>query len=775
MKILLVEDDELEAQTLAKALTDQNYAIDVITDGQAGWELMEAFTYDLILLDVMLPQLDGITICRRLRSHGNRTPVLLLTAQDNNSSKVIGLDAGADDYVAKPYNLAELSARIRALLRRGSFALPPVLEWGNLRLDPGICEVSYGDQQLHLTPKEYSLLELFLRNRHRVFSCSAILDHLWSFEEIPGEDTVRAHIKGLRMKLRAAGVPTDPIETVYGIGYRLKPLQQPEVQIKGIGKKAMRSAESEQQTAIGVNRVWQQVKAKFNQRVATIEQAINLLWQQTLDQELRQQAVQSAHALAGSLGMFGLAQGSHIARQIENLWQTTDLTPDQVLPLSQLVTALRRELEQATIESQPESLVDERPWLLIAEPEPALAASLVLEAANRGIRGEIVTEPVIIRELIASDRRPDAVLLDFSTNMTEASTALLAELNACTPAIPALILTEQDSLLDRVRVTRLGGRGFLQKPILAAQVLDAVTQVLQQCRTNTVRIMAVDDDPQVLQVLHNLLHPWGIKLSTTDNPWQFWDTLAAVAPDLLILDVEMPQLSGIELCQVVRNDPRWSSLPVLFLTAHTDAETMQRVFAAGADDYVSKPIVGPELVTRILNRLERSRLLQNLTQTDALTRVANRRKATQELTQLLRLAELHNQPLSLAVLELNNLKQINHHYGAAIGDQALFQLGELLQRTFHGEDVVGRLSGAAFVVGMYGITKTDGKQRLVELLNRWQQQDTTTAGKPLRLTFSAGVVQYPQDGTDLPGLERTANTMLQLAKTARSDRIVTTK
>ncbi|MBW4494700.1 MAG: response regulator transcription factor [Oscillatoria princeps RMCB-10] len=222
MRILVVEDDERITRALAEALTDQHYVADIATDGLQGWELAEAFPYDLVLLDIMLPKLDGIRLCQRLRQKGYAMPVLMLTARDTSTDKVMGLDAGADDYVVKPFDLKELLARIRALLRRGSSILPPVLEWESLRLDPSTCEVTYAGQLLHLTPKEYGLLELFLRSNGRVLSRSVILDHLWSFEDPPGEETVKVHLRGLRLKLKAAGAPADFIETVYGLGYRLK-------------------------------------------------------------------------------------------------------------------------------------------------------------------------------------------------------------------------------------------------------------------------------------------------------------------------------------------------------------------------------------------------------------------------------------------------------------------------------------------------------------------------------------------------------------------------
>lgn len=223
MKILLVEDDICLAEALSEALSDQLYVVEIVTDGEAAWQQVQVIDYDLILLDVMLPKLDGIHLCQRLRSHSYFVPILMITARDTSNDKVIGLDAGADDYMVKPLDLQELLARIRALLRRGGAASPPILEWGELRLDPAFYEVSYKNQALRLTPKEYSLLELLLRNGRRILSRSMIIEHMWSLENPPEEETVKAHIKSLRCKLRAVDAPDNLIETVHGLGYRLKP------------------------------------------------------------------------------------------------------------------------------------------------------------------------------------------------------------------------------------------------------------------------------------------------------------------------------------------------------------------------------------------------------------------------------------------------------------------------------------------------------------------------------------------------------------------------
>lgn len=223
MKILLVEDDFRISKAIAEALTEQRYVVEMVGDGESGLAFAETGSFDLIVLDLMLPKLDGISLCRKLRQAGNKTQILMLTARDTSSDKVLGLDVGADDYVVKPFDLPELLARIRALLRRTSVVFSPVLEWERLRLNPNECRVTYNQQSITLTPKEYALLELFLRHGSCVLSRQSILDKIWLFEESPGEETVKVHLQSLRRKLTTAGAPPNLIETVYGMGYRLNP------------------------------------------------------------------------------------------------------------------------------------------------------------------------------------------------------------------------------------------------------------------------------------------------------------------------------------------------------------------------------------------------------------------------------------------------------------------------------------------------------------------------------------------------------------------------
>jgi two-component system, OmpR family, response regulator len=221
MKILLAEDDSRIAQLLTEALANQHYLVDIAQDGEKGREFVNSFTYDLLIFDVTLPKLDGINLCRKVRSQGCRTPIMMLTARDSTDDKITGLDAGADDYVIKPYNLQELLARIRALLRRGDSPFSAVMEWRALCVDPNTCQVTYDEQVLQLTPKEYCLIELLIRAGRRVTSRNQIIDNLWSSEEPPTEDAVKALVKRLRQKLKTAGASDDFITTAYGFGYHL--------------------------------------------------------------------------------------------------------------------------------------------------------------------------------------------------------------------------------------------------------------------------------------------------------------------------------------------------------------------------------------------------------------------------------------------------------------------------------------------------------------------------------------------------------------------------
>ncbi|CAG7631024.1 response regulator transcription factor [Actinacidiphila bryophytorum] len=220
MRVLVVDDDDAVRRSLAHALTRDGYEVAVAADGGTALAALAAGRHDAVVLDILMPEPNGLEVCRTLRRRGDRTPILMLTARDLVADRVAGLDAGADDYLAKPFALEELRARIRALLRR-SGADQEVLRFADLELDTAACRAVRGDRVLDLTRTEYALLELFLRNPRRVLSRTLIFDSVWGYDFGPSSNALWVYVSYLRAKLEAGGEPR-LVQTVRGLGYVLR-------------------------------------------------------------------------------------------------------------------------------------------------------------------------------------------------------------------------------------------------------------------------------------------------------------------------------------------------------------------------------------------------------------------------------------------------------------------------------------------------------------------------------------------------------------------------
>jgi two-component system, OmpR family, response regulator len=219
--VLVVEDDPRMAAAVRRGLRYEGVIADTVGDGEAALRMARANEYDAVVLDVMLPGLDGFETCRRLRADGVWTPVIMLTARDAVEDRVRGLDQGADDYLTKPFSLAELLARLRALTRRGGIERPTVLEVGSLRLDPATREVHRGDTELELSAREFTLLETFIRRAGQVLTQTQLLEAAWELGFEPRSNVVEVYVRYLREKIdRPFGV--ESLETVRGAGYRLR-------------------------------------------------------------------------------------------------------------------------------------------------------------------------------------------------------------------------------------------------------------------------------------------------------------------------------------------------------------------------------------------------------------------------------------------------------------------------------------------------------------------------------------------------------------------------
>lgn len=621
MRILLVEDDEAIAVVIIEFLKAQNYVVESANDGQAGWDLVEAFTYDLILLDVMLPKLDGMSLCRRLRAKGYQMPVLLLTGRDTSTDKVMGLDVGADDYVVKPFDLKELGARIRALLRRGNSAFAPVLEWGKLHLDPSTCQVNYANQPLNLTPKEYALLELFLRNSRRVFKSSAILDHLWSCEDAPGEDTVKAHIKGLRKKLNSAGAPRDLIETVYGIGYRLKMLSE--------------SEEKQSTPQILVAGLPEQLTSWLQQRFRAVSIQVSQSSSETL------QALER--------GNWSLLLLNHSV-----ISQTVAKAISQAYPrLKQAKQSIIYCLEKNLDINLPSKVVGQivfHPlnWEEVAE---VVAETLGLPLPPPPAKDEEREKTASITRLPLAS--PDSLQLGINAIWGKFKGKILSRVQTIDQAASALIAgnLSDEMLQEAVRESHklagsLGTFGFYQGSNIAREIeqllqqkapwgeeqlprlrslVVALRQELEENSTTPIsyplpatrqqpnshiaekrplRILLAEDNGVNQQVALHLLKQIGYKADVVGNGLKVLEALQQKPYDVVLMDVQMPLMDGLTATKRICSEWSHTSRPrIIAVTASSMQSDKTECLNAGMDDYITKPIRMEELV-QVLSKCE---------------------------------------------------------------------------------------------------------------------------------------------------------------------------
>ena len=322
MKLLLVEGDPTLVERLTEFLTVHRCIVDVAGNETIALGMQQQRDYHVILLDAVLSDRGGVGLCRRLRQQGCTAPVVLLAVQANAETIIQYLEAGADDCITQPFDSMLFLARLRAWQRRHSQAFKDsALSWGELMLDPNQLRVTYRGQELHLSSKEYSLLELFLRNPQRIFTRDAILDQLWTLDHCPAPATVTNLVKDLRRKLKHAGMIKPPIRTVHGMGYQLvSPPAESEQSFSAASGDAEKPLPMSE-----LNHIVDTFQKTLQERLVTIGAVANALKRDGLTAEIQQQARAAAHQLAGDLSGLGYGQGAYILRAIEH-WLAKPVT-----------------------------------------------------------------------------------------------------------------------------------------------------------------------------------------------------------------------------------------------------------------------------------------------------------------------------------------------------------------------------------------------------------------------------------------------------------------
>ncbi|HEY3112438.1 MAG TPA: response regulator [Gemmatimonadaceae bacterium] len=301
---------------------------------------------------------------------------------------------------------------------------------------------------------------------------------------------------------------------------------------------------------------------------------------------------------------------------------------------------------------------------------------------------------------------------------------------------------------------------------------DAATAV-DESQLEARRILVVDDEPLVSRGLTSLLARRRMAVTALNDPLRFWSAVEETKPNLILLDLEMPKLSGTELCRAIRSDRRWSELPVIFLTGHTDQASVQRVFAAGADDYVGKPFVPAELTMRIESRLTGVKARRAPVETDPVTGLPVAGKATELIDRFLRLARRKSDPYSIAVLQVDAFASLATTFGRVAANAVLRGIGELLPKSFRAEDVPGWWSGAEFTIGMYGSTKEHAAIKLAQICAKIADMNfLADDGRRVHVACTAGVAQYQTDGDSIPELRDEALKALeQVRETGGANRV----
>ena len=428
------------------------------------------------------------------------------------------------------------------------------------------------------------------------------------------------------------------------------------------------------------------------------------------DEAGRREMEREAHKMVGALGTFGFPQATILAREIE-LHVAPDVSMAHLdgAQLMAWAQALEKELNNGSQgASEVPQVVDGHSFLVVSENTALLEQLENLELDGETLHIQQVASWIRARESWFL-KAPDLVIVDLCDEAASERQTLLNSVAARLSTIPVLVILPKEVWGSADSLSRYAGFPILSHPYEPKLLDSTIKDLLSTTDRPSPKVLAVDDDPQILDALSVLLKPMKLDVTTLSDPLEFWDTLDKCEPDLLILDLDMPFLSGLELCRGVRSSPRWWELPVVFLSASSDAETLHRLYSVGADDFVSKPFAGPELATRVVNRLVRT---SNRSSSDEQT---NFKTGLIGLRGVLFEERYKNSQTLLALVRVQNQDQIREQCGAVRMSQFNRELGVRLADKLRGMGIVARWRPHEFVIALPEQT-LDGGSHLLEAL-----------------------------------------------------------
>jgi DNA-binding response OmpR family regulator len=491
-------------------------------------------------------------------------------------------------------------------------------------------------------------------------------------------------------------------------------------------------------------------------QVAVVEAAVVAGIERRLTFEQQVAAGREAHKLAGSLGTFGFTAGSRLARTLELALASPEVIGAlDALELSRAVMELQADMARPVDPPAPRESPGQAPQsVLIVDGSADRPRRVVEAAAAQGVRASVATSLAGARESIEA-APPGVVVLDAGMGTEAEVDAFRAGLAGHPSTIATVLLVDTAGLDERVQAARGGARTVLELPAPPDRIVGAVTRLLGRQRASTT-VLAVDDDPLFLDIIGEFLRAEGIDVQTLEATETLLDKLAEIQPDLLLLDNQMPGVDGLSLCRAIRSDERWARLPIVFLSGSRSPDVVREMFAAGADDFVAKPVAPNDLVTRVMSRIERVRAQGERANVDLATGLPSARAFVKDAGRLLALGHQYGRTVVLAVAELDPR-----------ADNAFVGFGRILLQAAEAGDAVGAWSGGRLAALLYDVTPAGAEARLGQLLAA-----ARVLPGPAPARVSVGMAVFPDDGADIRVLGAAAEVALGEARQADADAVV---
>ncbi len=529
---------------------------------------------------------------------------------------------------------------------------------------------------------------------------------------------------------------------------------------------------------------FQNLKRKYvrvlPERIEALAKAMQEAREKPAEELLLSEARRLAHNLKGTSSSCGFDQLGESAKHLEHAlnsmmtsklaehedaWAEIDLIFGVVKVNSEKVTACE---DDGAATEEEEDAASVRVLVVCNDQMPEM------ERDNNGLPLRIIsssnTEEALNK---ARDNSLDAVLIDIDVDKPSPSLALAREMRGLPgyETLPVAFVSSTNAS-DLGESTHAGASLHLHKPLKSKMLNEAIDYLVAMRQGGRPRVLIVDDDPDFASIISTALGREGMLVRVVHDPTNLLSVLEEYQPDLMLLDVMMPMVSGFDVCRMVRASAQWQDLPILFLTAQTGLDARLAAFDAGGDDYLPKPVATVELLTRVKVRLERARLLKERADKDILSGLLIRRAFMEQVKSMHAESVRHNLVYSLSLLDIDHFKKVNDTYGHLAGDRVLAAVGQLLKKRFRVEDIRGRWGGEEFIIAFRHVNKETAKGALERALEELKSVTFEgDHGEKFSVSFSAGLVSFPEDGEVIEDLIKISDAMLYKSKEAGRSRV----